>query len=76
MSELDCEQVLVMVWEYLDGEINEEQYRGIHTHIEKCADCGPRYEFQRKLMALVERKCQEGPIPADLKQRLFQLLKE
>jgi len=76
MSELDCEQVLEMVWGYLDGEIDEEQYVGIHMHIEKCGECGPRYEFQRKLMALVERKCKEGPIPSNLKQRLFRLLRD
>lgn len=76
MSELDCEQVLEMVWGYLDGEIDEERYVGIHMHIEKCGECGPRYEFQRKLMALVERKCKEGPIPSNLKQRLFRLLRD
>lgn len=76
MRELDCDQVLEMVWGYLDGEIDEEEYRGIYVHIKHCDECGPRYEFQRKLMALVERKCKEGPIPTDLKQRLFQLLKD
>jgi mycothiol system anti-sigma-R factor len=76
MSEMDCDQVLEMVWGYLDGEVDEEEYRDIHKHIKGCGECGPRYEFQRKLMVLVERKCREGPIPVELKQRLFRLLKE
>lgn len=76
MSEMDCEHVLEMVWGYLDGEVSEEEYLGIQVHISKCADCGPRYQFQRKLMALVEQKCREGPIPSALKQRLFKLLEE
>lgn len=76
MSELDCERVLEMVWGYLDGEVSEAQYLRIQQHVSKCVDCGPRYEFQRKLMGLIEQKCKEGPVPQALKQRLFRLLEE
>ena len=76
MSELDCEHVLQMVWGYLDGEVSEEEYLGIQVHIAKCADCGPRYQFQRRLMVLVEQKCREGSVPEALKRRLFRLLEE
>ncbi len=76
MSQLDCEHVLQLVWGYLDGEVSEDQYLGIQMHIARCADCGPRYAFQRRLLALVEQKCKEGPIPVSLKQRLFRLLEE
>lgn len=76
MSELDCEQVLAMVWGYLDGEIDEVRYREIQMHISMCAECGPRYEFQRRVLALVERKCKEGSFPQGLRQRLFRLLEE
>lgn len=76
MRELDCEEVLGLVWGYLDGEVGEEQYRGIQVHISRCAECGPRYEFQRRLFTLIEQKCKEGSIPDTLKRRLFRLLEE
>lgn len=76
MTELDCDQVLEMVWQYLDGEIGETQYVEIRTHVAGCSECGRRYDFQRRLMVLVEEKCREGPVPVTLKQRLFQLLEE
>jgi mycothiol system anti-sigma-R factor len=74
MSELDCEQVLERVWSYLDGEIAEEAYVEIQAHVAECAGCGSKYDFQRRLFDLIERRCQEGPIPPELKQRLLRLL--
>lgn len=76
MTELDCEQVLQMVWQFLDGEIDETRYVEIQVHVTACAECGPRYEFQRRLMDLIQQKCREGPVPVELKQRLFRLLEE
>ncbi|MDQ7818955.1 MAG: mycothiol system anti-sigma-R factor [Armatimonadota bacterium] len=74
MADLDCEQVLQMVWQYLDGEVDEARYLEIRSHIQACSGCGPRYEFQRRLRELIERKCREGPAPPELKRRLFRLL--
>ncbi|HXF83743.1 MAG TPA: mycothiol system anti-sigma-R factor [bacterium] len=74
MAELDCEQVLEQVWSYLDGELSEDAYLEIQAHVAECEGCGSKYDFQRRLIELIERKCREGPIPAELKQRLFRLL--
>ena len=76
MTDLDCEQVLQMVWQFLDGEIDEAQYAEIEVHVAACAECGPRYEFQRRLMTLVQQKCREGPVPLELKRKLFRLMEE
>ncbi len=74
MNTLDCEQVLRQVWTFLDGELDDAQSREIQAHIAECADCGPRFEFQRRLLALIEQKAKERPISEHLKQRLFKLL--
>lgn len=74
MTEIDCEQVLAQVWGYLDGEMDDGAYREIQAHVAECKGCGPRYDFQRRLLALIEEKCKEAPMPPGLKQRLFRLL--
>ncbi len=74
MTEVDCEQVLQQIWRYLDGEIDESRYLEIQVHVAECEGCGPKYEFQRRLVALIEAKCKEGPMPLGLKDRLFRLL--
>jgi mycothiol system anti-sigma-R factor len=77
MTELDCEQVLEQVWTYLDGEMTEVEYLEIRAHVSECEGCGDKYEFQRRLLALIEAKCREGVhVPGKLKQRLFRLLEE
>lgn len=76
MTDLDCEQVLEQVWSYLDGELDETVYLRIQAHVARCSDCGPRFEFQRRLLALIEEKCREGPVPLELKQQLFKLLED
>lgn len=74
MTEVDCEQVLAQVWGYLDGEMDEGAYLQIQAHVAECQGCGPRYDFQRRLLALIEQKCREGPMPPGLRERLFRLL--
>lgn len=74
MMALDCEQVLAQVWGYLDGEVDEGAYREIQAHVAECRGCGPRYDFQRRLLALIEQRSREGPMPPRLRERLFRLL--
>lgn len=77
MRPLDCDEVLHVVWSYLDGEIEETRYFEIRAHVEECAGCGPRYEFQRKLMTLIQIRARQGhPLPESVKERLFRLLEE
>jgi mycothiol system anti-sigma-R factor len=76
MSEIDCEQVLQLVWRFLDGEVDDAHYRDIEAHLVECANCGQRYDFERRLRALIETKCREGPVPTELKRRLFKVLED
>jgi len=74
MSEIDCEKVLQLVWQFLDGEMDEVHYKEIEAHVADCAHCEQRVSFERRLRVLIETKCQEGPVPVELKRRLFKFL--
>ncbi len=74
MKHIDCDHVLCEVWRFLDGELDEAHVQEIQVHIMECEDCGSRVEFQRRVLAIVEMKCKEGPVPEPLKLRLFKLL--
>jgi mycothiol system anti-sigma-R factor len=77
MRHLDCEDVLREVWSYLDGEVEETRFLEIQAHVEECAGCGPRYEFQRRLIMIIQTRARQGyPAPEILRQRLFRLLEE
>jgi mycothiol system anti-sigma-R factor len=74
MSEIDCDQVLNLVWQFLDGEMDEVHYQEIEAHVAECANCEQRVSFERRLRTLIETKCEEGPVPVELKRRLFKFL--
>lgn len=76
MSPVDCDDVLKQVWLFLDGELGEAEFEEIRVHITECGECGSRFEFQRRFLTLIEQKCQEGPLPDTLRQRLFKLLED
>ncbi|HEY3248608.1 MAG TPA: mycothiol system anti-sigma-R factor [bacterium] len=75
MRRLRCDEVLHEVWGFLDGEIEETRYVEIQAHVEECEGCGPRYEFQRRLMTLIQIRCKQ-PLPESVRQRLLRLLDE
>jgi anti-sigma factor (TIGR02949 family) len=62
----DCRKVLGRLWEFLDGEIPQQEAEEIRAHLVACAHCHPQYRFQlRFLNALVRaHAAREVPRPA------------
>ncbi len=69
----DCEQVLVEVYTYLDGELTSEWHAAITRHLEGCPDCVEVYDFEAELKMIISAKCREEP-PRDLQERIARLL--
>jgi mycothiol system anti-sigma-R factor len=52
---MDCEEVLVRLWEYLDEELAPEEAEGIRAHLLWCRDCFPTYCCNRAFLQLLAR---------------------
>ncbi len=54
-------QVLLRVWDYLDGRLAPEEMQSLRTHLDECAPC-LRYElFQASYMkAMASRRATRG----------------
>ncbi len=63
---IDCRHVIGRMWEYLDGELPEDEAEEIRAHLDVCGRCNPQYQFQiRFLSAVVASRPGEGaPSPA------------
>ena len=59
--QLDCEEAVAKLLEYLDGELDETGRRGMESHLETCRECFNRAEFERRLR---ERVAQTASVPA------------
>jgi anti-sigma factor (TIGR02949 family) len=52
---LNCDAVMRLLWDYLDGELTAERTQAIREHLAICARCLPQLEFERGFLDLLGR---------------------
>ena len=61
--DIDCEQALKAIFDYIDRALEEADHAAMHRHLENCRSCFSRMEFERrlkeKLRGLREEKATE-----------------
>jgi anti-sigma factor (TIGR02949 family) len=73
---VDCQHVMKQLWEYVDGELPEEQVAALREHLAVCARCSPQYRFQLQFLRLLVRAASvPGPRP-EFRRRLMTALSE
>jgi anti-sigma factor (TIGR02949 family) len=73
VAEIDCLQAITQLYEYLDGNIDEESRASVEHHLGHCRDCFSRAEFERALTERI-RESQKGKAPKSLQKRLRHLI--
>jgi hypothetical protein len=63
---MECKEVQVRLWEYLDEELRPEESESVATHLCNCRQCYPAYCCDRALLELLARQRQACAAPADL----------
>jgi mycothiol system anti-sigma-R factor len=53
---MDCKEVLIRLWEYLDEELMPEEAGAVAVHLSYCQNCYPAYRCDRALLDLVARQ--------------------
>lgn len=71
----ECQETLAKVERFLDGEVDETIHVRIEHHLEGCTTCAERTEFRRHLKVMVSAKCAERGAPAELHDRIRQLIR-
>ena len=70
---LDCEEVLRVIFAYLDGELETADHERVEEHLERCRSCLARADFERRLKAhLAELACE--PVTPAFEQRIRTLI--
>ena len=72
---MDCEEVLIRLWEYLDHELGPEEAAAVTAHLSDCADCYPAYRCDRAFLDLLARQRGLCSAPAALRVSLGLQLK-
>ena len=50
---VDCEDAVHQLYDFLDGELTEDRRREFQTHLDSCAPCIEKYEFEAELRRVV-----------------------
>lgn len=74
MSSIDCHEVLLRLWAYLDGEADETQCRDFQDHIARCLCCRQHADFEVRLLQIIQAKCGGDRAPQKLREDLRRLL--
>ena len=63
---MECKEVLLLLWEYLDEELGPEESEAVATHLNWCPRCHPAYCWDRALLELLARQRTRCSAPASL----------
>jgi len=74
--EIDCEQALKQLFEYIDHELPESDRGAMQHHLHTCKSCFSRYEFERRLKEKVGGlRSDEDTVSSEVGDRIKKLLK-
>ncbi len=74
MMSMNCEQILELLHEGIDGELEGERGEQFRVHLEECPDCARQAESIRRLKKLVLVKVRREPVPPGLERRIREIL--
>jgi len=73
-EEINCEQALKQILDYIDHELGEHERAAMQQHLHTCKSCFSRMEFERRLKEKVGALC-DDEVPSQLGERVKGLLK-
>ncbi|MGH7151707.1 MAG: anti-sigma factor family protein [Planctomycetota bacterium] len=67
---MSCEEVRMLLGDWIDGEIEEAARRALEAHAAACPECARRFQFERRLKGLVARRGRLPEPPAYLAEKV------
>ena len=67
---MECEEVLIRLWEYLDQELGPKEAAAVRDHLDSCPGCYPAFGCSRALLRVLARQRMSCAAPAELVQSI------
>ena len=71
-----CSDVLDLVYEFLDGEVDDEMRGRIAQHLDECGPCLQQYGLEQAVKALVHRSCGCDVAPERLRVQIVARIRQ
>jgi anti-sigma factor (TIGR02949 family) len=72
-QQIDCEQALEQILEYVDHELGENERTALEHHLHTCKSCFSRMDFERRLKEKVAA-LREEKVSSAISERIKGLL--
>lgn len=66
-----CNEVLSLVFLYIDDEIEESLRIEVSTHLDECSPCEGEYAIERRVRSLVQRCCRGDGAPDSVRESII-----
>ncbi len=71
---ISCEEALSVLYEYLDGELEDITHERVKAHFDICARCYPKLAMEKSFLAAVQKAGGGEKAPPELKGKVLNLL--
>lgn len=71
---MDCSEVEVQLYAYLDRELDPREQVEVRLHLERCQNCFQLVQFESGVVKLVRRKCSDQAAPSHLREQIRAIL--
>ena len=75
-EKISCADALRLVSEFIDGELENVPPDVVEAHFDACKGCYPHLRLEQAFRAAMRRCCRGEKAPAELRERLAQLIAE
>ena len=75
LPQVDCNETISRLYEFLDGELTDESRRAIENHLNFCPPCGSAVTFEAELRRVVADRAKDH-VPEQLRARIIAALSE
>lgn len=65
----DCNKTLHELYQYLDGQLTDDDRQHIQHHLDDCSPCLGAYDFEAELRTVVRNRCTDQ-VPESLRARI------
>ena len=69
MSDMECQEAIEQLYEYLDGVLDDDRRVTIRHHLDECGYCLGAFGFETELRQVIALRCVER-VPDDLRARI------
>ena len=70
----NCDDARHTLYEFLDSELTPDVKVQIQQHLEACAPCFEKFDFEAELLQVISKKCTEQ-VPPGLSEKILAALR-